>query len=128
MMNERQWVFNSSFITHHSSFRLKLSQAPGQRTRGCGGEVLERALAVRQAEARRERVADVEARVGVQLVKLARERLFGDALDDGAQLVGRVLKPFDEDDLSLRPAARATPRVLAQTRARLVLHLPRSDD
>ena len=42
--------------------RLNLAQAPGECARGGGCEVLERALALREAEARRERVADVEAR------------------------------------------------------------------
>ena len=42
--------------------RLNLAQAPGERARGGGREVSERALALREAEARRERVADVEAR------------------------------------------------------------------
>src|ERR1051325_5820375 len=81
-----------------------------------------------EAEARGERVADIEARVGVQLVKLARERRLRDALDDGAEFVRDLFQTLDEDDLGPAHRARTPPRVLAQTRASLVVNLARGDD
>src|ERR687894_3026864 len=108
---------------------LKLSEAAGEGSRGGGGEVLERAVAsvLREAEAGGERVAHVEARVGVQFVQLARERVLRDALDQRAQLVRRRVEPFDEDDLRLAARARAPARVLAQASTRLVVNLARGD-
>src|SRR4051794_35404060 len=86
---------------------LKLAEAPGHRARGRGGEVFERAFVVpHQSKARGQRVPDVKARVGVQHVKLARERLLRDALDDGAKFVRDLFQPLDEDDLGLTARAR----------------------
>src|SRR6059036_3184080 len=92
---------------HPSAFilELNLAQAAGHCAGGRGREVLERALARREAEARGERVADAEARARVQLVQLARERGLRDALDGAAKLRGGRFKALDEDDF--RFAARA---------------------
>src|SRR5215213_387176 len=107
---------------------LKLSEAAGECARGGGREVLEAAAAAaREAEARGERVADAEACAGVQLIKLARERLLRDAFECGVELARGLVETFDEYNFRRAARARTPARVLAESRARVVLNLPRRD-